>query len=231
MFVAHGFQVINVKEADHGVAKYLKEYLGGNLLLSLIDSLCNFEIEFNHESVKRVLGMVVDNSSLHHGLRDDFETFADIYLKMKKDKVDVAVGKSARQSSTCAWSSPPYTDTASRAVDAFFNPDFSFHTDFEDEPWWQVDLEDHVEIGEIHIYNRRQNADRFCKFTISVSSDGNDWFQIFKKIDDEMILDDRNPFIWLCSQPISGRFVRIALVGPGILHLSRVKIFLYNRDI
>jgi hypothetical protein len=226
MFRAHGIPVVEVADADHMVARFLKNSLTGNLLFPLIELLCDFSRSFAADTVTDLLDLVVVSNKSSHPLNDDSELKLREEMLCKRSQSNVALGKTARQSSTSQWSSPPYTDTASVAVAKFFNPDCSFHTDFEYEPWWQVDLETETPVREIQIYNRRANADRLIRFAITISLDGITWKEIHRKDDDLLIVDSLNPYVWVSSSPVPSRFVKIALIGQGILHLSRVRILI-----
>ncbi|MEL6926609.1 MAG: discoidin domain-containing protein, partial [Bacteroidota bacterium] len=81
---------------------------------------------------------------------------------------NLAVGKAATQSSTI------FGAGAERAVDG--NTDGAFlansviATDFEANPWWQVDLGEVVNIETIDLWNRTDNrSDRFSDFYLFVS--------------------------------------------------------------
>src|SRR5215831_21140638 len=84
------------------------------------------------------------------------------------DPVNLALGKYAIQSSTLFDAGPD------RAVDG--NPDGAFwdgsvtHTDFDQHPWWQVDLGEVRQIGRIEIANRTDCcSERLTPFMVIVS--------------------------------------------------------------
>lgn len=65
--------------------------------------------------------------------------------------INVAINKSARQSSLSTCSEP---GEAARAINGKKTGGFSFHTDLEDNPWWQVDLGRVFFLTSIIVYNR-----------------------------------------------------------------------------
>ena len=73
-------------------------------------------------------------------------------------------------------SSVIYGATADKAVDGNFNGDFNagsvIATNFENNPWWQIDLGTIKEIEEIRIWNRTDNRqDRLSNYYILISDE------------------------------------------------------------
>ena len=102
-----------------------------------------------------------------------------------------------------------------------------FHTDFENNPWWQVDLGGFATIREIHIYNTNDHtAARFRNFSLSVSIDGASWVEVTRKEDDEVVGGvEGAPFIWAGPGTAWARFVRVTLLGRDYLHLDQLEVF------
>ncbi|NNM56169.1 discoidin domain-containing protein [Acidocella sp.] len=102
-----------------------------------------------------------------------------------------------------------------------------FHTDFENNPWWQVDLGGFATIHEIHIYNTDDHtAARFRNFSLSVSIDGASWTEVARKEDDEVVGGiEGAPFVWAGPGAAWARFVRVTLLGRDYLHLDQVEVF------
>lgn len=110
-------------------------------------------------------------------------------LTVVDPSLNVALKKPARQSSDSAWNGP-----ASRAVDG--NTDGKWDngsvsaTATQNDPWWEVDLEQTVPVGLVNIYNRsaddqcngRQScADRLKGFYVIASKD---------KLDDKLSTEE-----------------------------------------
>ncbi|MDF7808665.1 family 43 glycosylhydrolase [Pontiellaceae bacterium B12219] len=133
---------------------------------------------------------------------------------------NVAKGKPATQSSTS------HRASASKAVDgntagAFFDGSVT-HTGNEENAWWQVDLEESYEIGDINIWNRSDDSakGRLSDYTVYV-------------------LDDRLNEVWSSHQTkqakfpttlnaggAKGRYVKVQLnSGTNGLCLAEVQVF------
>jgi hypothetical protein len=141
---------------------------------------------------------------------------------------NLAVGKPARQSSVSPWSLHPSAELdAAGAVSGKLTGRYQFHTGEDDDPWWQVDLGRREQICEIRVFNRLDvGAFRARHLSLSLSDDGLAWREIFRKMDDAIFGGvDGAPLRWLAISPVVGRFLRIALIGRGILHLDQVEVY------
>ena len=144
--------------------------------------------------------------------------------------VNIALGKSATQSSISVWSNGQTIETdAARAVSGTFSGQGAFHTDIEACPWWRVDLAEMYLVQEVRIYNRMDNATikaRASKFRIQVSPDGHRWETAFSKTDDSLFGGvDGDPFIWRPSPRVPARFVQVQLLETQFLHLDQVEVY------
>ena len=104
---------------------------------------------------------------------------------------------------------------------------YSFCTQNEENPWWQVDLGKERDITEIVLFNRTDSAaDRVSNISILLSRDGAAFDLIF-------VRDDHAPFGGLNGKPLRvvlknprrGRWLRLTIPGPDFLHLDQVEIF------
>lgn len=140
---------------------------------------------------------------------------------------DVALYKPARSSSVTPWSS--YRDTERDACGANTEriaEDYGFHTGGEVDPWWRVDLLQEYEVDEVAIVNRQRCSERFSKFCIESSCDGDDWTTRWMQVEPVTVSSDlASPWRMLASEPFTARFIRIVLLGAGPLHLRRVQVF------
>ncbi len=140
---------------------------------------------------------------------------------------DLAYCKPAIVSSVSEWSrsASPQMEAAG-ANGAVLHEDYGFHTRAELNPWWAIDLLENFVVFEIEIVNRREAAERFRNFVVQTSLDGSLWVTRFLKLDaSEVSADAERPHRILMSDPFLARHVRIMLLGAGILHLRRVRIF------
>jgi FkbM family methyltransferase len=139
--------------------------------------------------------------------------------------INIALGKPASQSSRSKWSKP---DDPQGAVNGIKTGSFGFHTDFEIQPWWQVDLENLYEISQIKIFNRENAglkcADRAKSLSVFTSIDGMTWEVIHKQDQSFGGYLSQKPLLVECNNKVA-RFVRIQLNGKNALHLDEVEIY------
>ncbi len=146
-------------------------------------------------------------------------------------RANIARRMPARQSSTSPYSfyAEPSRDAAG-AVSGLLTGGHQFHTSFEDQPWWEVDLLGVCSIAEVRVYNRMDGVkhkvpERSANLRLLTSLDGHNYVEGAQHRGDAFGGLDGNPFVW---QPFSGtraRFVRIQLPGRGFLHLDQVEVF------
>lgn len=143
-------------------------------------------------------------------------------------KINIALGKSATQSSVSQWSSAQTVeeDAGVATNGDTVSPQF-FHTEHEEEPWWQVDLGEIFVIEELRIFNRRDFADRLRRFTVLVSQTGgsDSWLPIYRKADGVVFGQvDNLPLVITPEIRSIARFVRIRLDEPGVLHFRECEV-------
>jgi FkbM family methyltransferase len=141
--------------------------------------------------------------------------------------LNLALNKPALQSSISMWSSSSNpTDDASGANNGQISRVFGFHTAYETNPWWQVDLEDECLIRRVVLYNRQDYAERLKYFSILKSLDGEKWEVMFSKRDKSVFgLTDDLPYVAEISSEHLARYVRIRLDGLESLHFSECQVF------
>ena len=140
---------------------------------------------------------------------------------------NLAFGQKATQSSVCEWSPKPTPEADARGAN---NGDITgapgFHTGFEAEPWWQVDLGAQTMVALVVVYNRMAFPERCTRMTVSGSADGVHWALRGAKLDGVLFGGvDGHPYIFRFSPPFPARFVRVAMIGEGFLHLDEVEIY------
>jgi hypothetical protein len=139
---------------------------------------------------------------------------------------DLARNKPALTSSTCQWSRAPGPQCDARGAVTFsLAEDFGFHTDEEMQPWWMVDLGGEAVIDEIRITNRAALGERFVTFIAETSLTGATWTMRHAKLTPEAVSSDPDqPYKIVFPEPLVARYVRLKLLGWGILHLRRVQV-------
>ncbi len=136
------------------------------------------------------------------------------------------ISKSAsfRASSTSQWDRKK--DHGLLLNPAANNPEYTFHTEHEVQPWVEVDLGSVHRIVGAEIENRPGYQSRSNGLSMSVSCDGKNWQQIWKA--------KRSKDHWQFATPsyASARYVRLQTENekgsPQPFHLRSVKI--YGRD-
>ena len=143
--------------------------------------------------------------------------------------INLALGKQATQSSV------DYGGISSRAIDGNtdgnYNSDSVTHTQTENQPWWQVDLETAQYISHINLFNRTSCCtDRLSDFYVLVSAnafestvlenslnqDGVTSYYVGPTVDGSISLDVHD----------TARYVRIQLSGSdNPLSLAEVEVF------
>jgi NedA-like, galactose-binding domain/PA14 domain len=157
----------------------------------------------------------------------------DNYLHLAEVEVrggasrSLAFGKSASQSSTA------YGADASRAVDSNTSGNFYdysvTHTNYEHQPWWQVDLGSVQQIGAVILWNRTDAAsERLSNFYVLVSD------APFNSTDLTATINQAGVSNYYTAGPVgaakeigvyrSGRYVRVQLAGDNYLHLAEVEV-------
>jgi hypothetical protein len=134
----------------------------------------------------------------------------------------IAAGAVCAQSSLSRWSTG--ADEAARALRTAKTGGFAFHTDFEDGPWWRVDLGRAVKFDEILCYNRLDAcSDRAARLLVEISGDGGVWDIIHRNVVTFGGLDG-NP-LRVRRPGTTARYLRLRLPGRTALHLDGVEIY------
>jgi F5/8 type C domain len=175
------------------------------------------------EPVRRALARERD----HAGLALLYEEAAAQGWTVGPKSNDLAFCKPALTSSVSRWSH--YQDRERDACGANGEElpyDYGFHTDQETDPWWMVDLLTEQMIDEVTIVNRSAQRQRFRTFRIETSLNGSVWTTRFTQAEPADISPDpERPWRVHFPEPFPARYVRIVLLGVGILHLRRVQVF------
>ena len=131
-----------------------------------------------------------------------------------------------RQSVSAAPSGVTTQSDAAGGVNGVKNGQFGFHTDQQDQPWWQVDLGKACPLDRVVVWNRcTADATRAARLKVLLSPDGKAWTQAYQH--------DGTPFQGASDQkplsaPMKGaeaRFVRIQAPETTWLHLDEIEVF------
>lgn len=136
--------------------------------------------------------------------------------------INLAAGKPALQSSYSQWSRP---GEAANAVAAGFRGEFAFHTEKEDHPWWQLDLEGSYPIEKIIVSNRIGGfGARARALKVEISEDGDTWRLIHSGFAKFGSYANGQPITFDIGSELQGRYIRLSLTEHQYLHLSRVEV-------
>jgi hypothetical protein len=143
---------------------------------------------------------------------------------------NVALNKPTCQSSVFEpeGEEPPGSRLAGGGNNGMRNGTYGFHTQFEESPWWVVDLLVPHRISEIHIYNRpggREIAERANELEVQVSVDGDHWTPLLSRTSTEPFGLDGTPLVMHVSPGLPYRFVLLRLRGTNFLHLEEVEVY------
>ncbi len=140
---------------------------------------------------------------------------------------NVAFKKPATVSSVSQWSrSQIHAEEAAGGNDGNIQGGNGFHTSFEENPWWLVNLREQHEIHKIVLYNRLDFKERCRKLFISRSDDGDDWEIVAVKLDDSLFGGaDGNPYIFFFDPPVLARLIKVTMIGEGFLHLDEIEVY------
>ena len=142
--------------------------------------------------------------------------------------VDHAMHKPATQSSLSSWSlGKSVEDDAARAVTGLKQMPYAFHTDFEQNPWWQVDLGRPTAIHTMIIMNRWEGDEtgiRASPLCAQWSNDGEHWAMLFRTPDGLPVGRYGRPLVWTAPVAVTARFVRLTVPRYTCLHLRQVQI-------
>ncbi|NEQ99586.1 MAG: discoidin domain-containing protein, partial [Cyanothece sp. SIO2G6] len=100
----------------------------------------------------------------------------------------------------------------------------SFHTSFEDYPWWIVDLEVSVRVNTILVFNRKNFEARNKNLAELVSKDQKQWESVYKDTQKFGGVYDNSPLIIKCGDVLV-RYIKILIVQENSsLALDEVEV-------
>lgn len=143
--------------------------------------------------------------------------------------LNIASSAHCTQSSLSAWSAG--ADEAQRAVNGERNGRFSFHTDFEDRPFFLAAFNDIVGFDEIIVFNRIYPEiciPRARTLCVDISIDGKEWHRVYEGGSNHSDFGgiDGSPLRIVCPS-YQTRLVRLQLQESNFLHLDSVEIYKY----
>ena len=122
------------------------------------------------------------------------------------------------------YSIGPEQDAAG-GCDGVINGTWGFHTNLDDKPWWQVDLQHEFSLEKVVIHNTGHGGEwkRILGFSLLLSVDGKSWTEAFCH-DGKAFQDPEQPIV-LPLEGTAARFVKIQLPGRQHLLLEEVEVY------
>ncbi|MCP4450233.1 MAG: discoidin domain-containing protein, partial [Planctomycetes bacterium] len=118
------------------------------------------------------------------------------------------------------------TEDAAGACDGLKTGTFGFHTAFEDNPWWQVDLERTCDLGRIIVTNRGDGfADRAARLTLSVATVAHEFSQVYQHDGTVFSGQGKGAPLTVDLTGTRARWLRIQVPGPSYFHLDEVEVY------
>ena len=148
-----------------------------------------------------------------------------------RSTTNLARSRPARQSSLSPDHAvgPTVEADAARAVDGIISDSYRFHTEEEDQPWWQVDLGAVALIDCITVHNPVHPPDlawRAVPIAILLSDDAATWRMAYRSRSNEVFGGaDGKPLRWQPDHVVRARYVRLQATRRTALHLSQVEVF------
>ncbi len=146
------------------------------------------------------------------------------------DAANIALRKPSRQSSRFGETQGKLKGRAQgHGNDGFRTGNFGFHTAFEDEPWWAVDLLERYAIKAVHIYNRVDDpamAARARHIAIEISSTGSIWTEVYAHKGGPAFQGTiGRPLVVMFEKAVFARHLRIISRTKTFLHLDEVEVY------
>nr|MBP8953351.1 discoidin domain-containing protein [Armatimonadota bacterium] len=104
----------------------------------------------------------------------------DFPLEINDLLVELDWIRQARQKKPTPGASVSVDDDAPGAVDGVKDGGTGFHTQLEEKPWWQVDLGREYVLHRALLYNREDAGSRNNVLMMLLSSDGENWRQVWQ---------------------------------------------------
>ncbi|WP_349934903.1 discoidin domain-containing protein [Acetobacter sp. A11-2] len=140
----------------------------------------------------------------------------------------------ATQSSISPWSHcQTVEEDAMQALHGYPNGNYSFHTNNDESPWWEVDLGKEQDISEIRIFNRvfpldaMQDLQRRAQgLQIYFSHDRENYDCVYSHQSEDLIGGiNGSPLIFVPKNLKFARYVKLQLSGRNFFHLDKIYIY------
>ena len=116
------------------------------------------------------------------------------------------------------------------AFDGIKNGKWGFHTENEDNPWWQIDLGEPTSLNRLILYNRTELAERNSRIIVLLSNNAKDFKQAYQHDGTTFFgHNDKKPLV-VRLDGTKARYIRLQLSGRSYFHLDEVEIYSPGAD-
>jgi hypothetical protein len=140
-------------------------------------------------------------------------------LPNREGLTDYALGAKARQSSGA--------DEAARALLGTLQNPYAFSTEYQDNPWWEVDLGAVRSLSFIVVHNACKGDWMACRatpMTAAISFDGTLWLPLFTTPNSYIFGRGGKCLTWTMPESARARYLRLTVERRSILHLRQVQV-------
>ena len=148
---------------------------------------------------------------------------AMLKLLPSNDYLEISRNKPTFQSSSSKWEKPEHIKTIGGATSGLYTGNYSFHTQYEENAFWGVDLLQVRFADHIKIFNRKENSKKIQHFDIMLSTDMLTWEKIHTYQGTFGGVLDGNPFT--CKINKKARYIRIQSKGKASLSYDQIAVF------
>ena len=115
---------------------------------------------------------------------------------------------------------------AAGGCDGVIDGKWGFHTENEDQPWWQVDLGAVMALDRVVLYNRCDSlSERNSRIKVLSSENAKDFRQVYQHDGTTFYgYPDKKP-LSVAMQGVKARYVRLQLPGKSYFHLDEVQVY------
>jgi len=136
-----------------------------------------------------------------------------------------------RRTSAVAGPQVKPEEDAIGGVDGVKDGQWGFHTENEDDPWWQVDLEQPIKLDRILLYNRCDGcAGRNSRIIVLASDDAQTWKQLYQHDGTVFYGHSDGKPLSVKLDAVTTRYLRLQLPGKSYFHLDEVEVYPAGED-
>jgi hypothetical protein len=132
----------------------------------------------------------------------------------------------ARRLGSALGGPPTPQEDAAGGVDGVKEGKWGFHTEFEDSPWWQVDLQRVVNLEQIVVYNRCDSCvERIAHLNVLVAGEDRLFRQVYRHDGKTFYGAVGGAPLTVRLAGVQARHVRLAIPGRSYFHLDEVEVY------